>query len=275
MLPSRRSNLQYLNEGTVNRLPRRFTNLAGDGASTPVQGINRIAIADSGIIPAGLQLIRDTFPFEIIDKKEAIVEDAQGRETPVMRVTGLIQNGDTENANSRFYSTKDVLAPAVRGIQEDIGHRAVMGEFDHPADAKIHLDRVSHLMTKVWMDGKKVYGEAEVLHRLPCGASLRGLFEHKVRVGISSRGVGDMEVVEHNGHEVYRVVPGYAFVTWDAVAEPSVNGAILNIQENLNRRLRPIHQQKHRFSEAAYQSLLVKEINDFFGIGKRKTFPVR
>jgi hypothetical protein len=37
-----------------------------------------------------------------------------------MRVTGLIQNGDTENANGRFYPTKDVLAPAVRSITEDV-----------------------------------------------------------------------------------------------------------------------------------------------------------
>ena len=134
-------------------------------------------------------------------------------------------------------------------------------------DAKIHLDRVSHLMSKVWMDGRKVYGEAEILHNLPCGACLRGLFEHKVRVGISSRGVGDMEVVENAGKELYRVMPGYAFVTWDAVAEPSVNGAILQIQEGLNKRLRPIKQERSRFSPDAYNSLLVAEINRYFDIG--------
>lgn len=237
--------------------------------------IDRALIAETGIIPPGLRFIQDRFPFQVIDRKEALTEDAQGREMPVMRVTGLIQTGDTENANGRSYSTRDVLAPAVSNIQEDIGNRAVMGEYDHPSDAKIHLDRVSHLMSKVWMDGKKVYGEAEVLHRLPLGAALRGLFEHKVRVGISSRGVGDMEMVEHNGHEIYRVMPGYAFVTWDAVAEPSVSGAILNIQEGLAKKIRPLHQQKHLFSEAAYQAMLVREINEYFGLDKRKTYPVK
>lgn len=238
--------------------------------------VDRAMIAETGVIPAGMQFIRDTFPFEIIEKKDVVTEDAHGREVPVMRVTGLIQNGDTENANSRYYPTKDVLIPAVRAIQEDIDKRAVMGEFDHPSDAKIHLDRISHLMTKVWMDGRKVFGEAEILHRVPCGAALRGLFEHKVRVGISSRGVGDMEVAEHNGHEVYRVMPGYAFVTWDAVAEPSVHGAILNIQEGLNKRLRPIKERKSLFSESAYQEMIVKEIDSYFGLDKRrKTYPAR
>jgi hypothetical protein len=269
MLPSRRSQI------LPGRMPGRQVLAEDTQLYSRGTRINRAMIAETGVIPAGMQLLRDTFPFEVIDKKDVVVEDANGHEVPVMRVTGLIQNGDTENANGRFYPTKDVLAPAVRSITEDVSKRAVMGEFDHPSDAKIHLDRVSHLMTKVWMDGRKVYGEAEVLHRLPLGAALRGLFEHKVRVGISSRGVGDMEVVEHNGHEVYRVMPGYAFVTWDAVAEPSVNGAVLNIQEGLTRRLRPLNQKKHLFSEDAYQQMLVREINDFFGVDKRKTFPVK
>lgn len=229
-------------------------------------GFNRGLIAETGTIPVGFQLLQDTYPFEIIETKTAIKEGKDGKDVPITRVSGLIQMGDRENANGRYYPTSDVLAPAVKGIQEDVRVRAVMGEFDHPADAKIHLDRVSHLMTKVWMEGRKVYGEAEVLHNLPCGACLRGLFEHKVRVGISSRGVGDMEVVENAGKELYRVMPGYAFVTWDAVAEPSVNGAILNIQEGINKRLRPMRREKNRFSPEAYSSMLVKEINNYFGL---------
>jgi len=230
-------------------------------------GFNRGVIAETGVIPAGLRLLQDTFTFDVIDKKEIVIEGRNGKELPAMRVSGLIQMGDKENANGRFYSTQGVLRPAVESIQDDIQARAVMGEFDHPADAKIHLDRVSHLMTKVWMDGRKVFGEAEVLHSLPCGACLRGLFEHKVRTGISSRGVGDMEVVENAGKDVYRVMPGYAFVTWDAVAEPSVNGAILQIQEGLNRRLRPIKKERRSFSPDAYNNLLVAEINKFFELG--------
>jgi len=228
---------------------------------------NRRVIAETGVIPAGMKLIRDTHEFKILDKKNAIREDRNGNGTPVLRVTGLIQMGDQPNGNGRYYSTNEVLAPAIKQIQEDIKARAVLGEFDHPSDAKIHLDRVSHLMTNVWMEGRKVFGEAEILHKLPCGACLRGLFEHKVRVGISSRGVGDMEVVsESNGQETYRVLPGYTFVTWDAVAEPSVNGAILNIQEDLKKRMTPLKAMKKKFSPSVYQNMVVEEINKFFGL---------
>jgi hypothetical protein len=75
-----------------------------------------------------------------------------------------------------------------------------------------------------------------------------------------------MEVVESNGHQVYRVMPGYSFVTWDAVAEPSVSGAVLNIQEGLNKRLRPVQKSRPRFSDETYQRMLVREINDYFGL---------
>jgi len=244
---------------------RRGGRVISEDSNNPAY-FNRGVIAETGNIPVGLQLLRDTFPFEVIDAKNAVMEGKNGNGIPVLRVTGLFQMGDKENANGRLYSTGDVLSPAVRQIQEDVSSRAVMGEFDHPADAKIHLDRVSHLISKVWMDGRKVYGEAEVLHSLPMGACLRGLFEHKVRVGISSRGVGDMEVIEQGGHEVYRVMPGYSFVTWDAVAEPSVNGAILNIQEGLTKRIKPISRQRSKFSPQAYEKMLVSEINDYFGL---------
>jgi hypothetical protein len=230
------------------------------------RGLNRRLIAETGVIPAGYSLIRDTYPFQVLDQKKTVTEDRNGNEVPTMRIMGLIQMGDNENANGRVYSSNDVLAPAVRDIQEDISSRSVMGEYDHPADAKIHLDRVSHLMTKIWMEGKKVYGEAEILHKLPLGACLRGLFEHKVQVGISSRGVGDMEIVEHNGKDIYRVLPGYSFVTWDVVAEPSVSGAILNISEGLNKRIRPIQDKRNLFQPEVYQDMLVKEINKYFKI---------
>lgn len=228
--------------------------------------VNRGLIAETGNIPTGMQLIQDTYSFHVVDKKNAITEDAFGKEQPVMRVTGLFQMGDARNANGRVYPTSSVLAPAVANIQEDVANRCVLGEYDHPSDAKIHLDRISHLITKIWMEGRKVYGEAEIMHKLPCGAALRGLFEHKCRVGISSRGVGDMEVVESAGQETYRVMEGFSFVTWDAVAEPSVTGAVLNIHESLNRRIRPITKQKAKLGPEAYQKLLVKEINKFFDL---------
>lgn len=133
-------------------------------------------------------------------------------------------------------------------------------------DAKIHLDRISHVISKVWMDGKKVYGEAEILDSQPLGKCLRGLFESKIPVGISSRGVGDMEVRESSGQEYYEVLEGYSFVTWDAVAEPSVHGATLSVMESLNKQLKPLKESRNKFSPQSYEKMLLSEIDRFFGL---------
>lgn len=134
-------------------------------------------------------------------------------------------------------------------------------------DAKIHLDRISHLVTKSWMDQNKVYGQAEILDNQPHGACLRGLFERKCQVGISSRGVGDMETKEiAEGRQVQYVCEGYMFVTWDAVAEPSVHGATLTVLEGLRRKAQPIVEAKAKnlLRKEEYEHLLVTTIHDFF-----------
>jgi hypothetical protein len=198
------------------------------------QSFNRGRIAQTGVLPYG-QIIRDTFPLRIENVKRVVVEQA-GAKRPVLRVTGVFQLADDQNQNGRVYPRK-ILAEAVKAIQKDLPKRVVLGEFDHPTDAKIHLDRVSHLITKVWMEGKHVYGEAEILPT-DCGRNLGVLFESKVGVGISSRGVGDMEAVnEGREDEKFVVQDGYRFVTWDCVAEPSVSEAVLSVMESRQRNL--------------------------------------
>jgi len=105
-------------------------------------------------------------------------------------------------------------------------------------DAKIHMDRVSHLMTKIWMEDKNVLGELEVIEDMPCGQMLAALVRAGVTVGISSRGIGDMKpVMTESMQEAYEVLPGYRFVTWDTVAEPSVKEAELSVMESKQRNL--------------------------------------
>jgi hypothetical protein len=243
--------------------------------------LNRGIIAETGVIPDGYHLIRDSYVFNVQGTKKVMAEDINGKQIQVMRVQGLFQEGEKPNANGRVYP-RDVLAEATKILQEDIGRRSVYGEFDHPQDAKIHLDRIAHLVTKAWMDGNKIYGQAEILDNQPFGACLRGLFERKCQVGISSRGVGDMEMRESAGKQHYYVLPGYQFVTWDAVAEPSVHGANLNVMEALRRKVKPVVESQDRDRRAAasgsaagrrgllprevYEEQLVAAVNEFFGL---------
>lgn len=249
--------------------------------------INRGIIAETGVIPAGLQLIQDTHSFKVIKSSNTVVEDINGNKVPIMRVRGLFQESDKRNANDRIYP-RDVLAEACQLIQDDVSNRSVYGEFDHPSDAKIHLDRVSHLLTKIWMEGTRIYGEAEILDNQVHGKALRGLFERKCKVGISSRGVGDMVMHEDSNGAWYEVQPGYTFVTWDAVADPSVKGATLMVMEDLKKRQAAVTEgiqrarKRNLVSQTEYEAMLLEHIDDFFGIksilptrkAKQRTFGI-
>lgn len=192
---------------------------------------NRGLVAQTGVIPTGTRFLQDTYPFEVKDVK-SVMSEAMGVKKPALRITGIFQKADEDNQNHRSYPFP-ILREAVEALQPDLGRRVVMGEFDHPPDAKIHLERVSHLITRVWMEGKYVYGEAEVIEGTTQGANLAALLRAGVKLGISSRGVGDMEVVnEGMTSERYIVQPGYRFVTWDVVGEPSVLEATLSVMES-------------------------------------------
>jgi len=193
-------------------------------------------------------------PLKLIDAP--ITESRKGLGI-VMKLGGQFQYADRPNANGRVYPF-DILKHAVTEIQEDIKSRRVMGEFDHPPDAKIHLDRVSHLLTRLWMENAVVFGEMEILEKTPMGAIAKALIESKVQLGISSRGVGDMETTFHEGKELYQVLPGFTFVTFDIVAEPSVQGSYLSIRENRDRLLKKIRRNAPKNIREESERLLVE-----------------
>ncbi len=228
----------------------------------PKRMFNRGLIAQTGFLPEHTQLLQDSWPLKVIDTKDVLSEAAGHEGRKAMRITGVFQRAGEPNANGRIY-TKPILGEAVEALQEDLASMSVWGEFDHPSDGKIHLDRISHLITKVWMEGNDVLGEAEIIDELPFGNQLRVLLKHG-RVGISSRGIGDLEVREENGQEYQYVCEGYRVVTFDVVAEPSVRGAVMQLVEG---KLRPFPQKKlvtdGVLSKALYQRMLASEIRKY------------
>ena len=230
---------------------------------------NRTEIAQTGVAPSGYDIIRDTYSMVVLKKENVIVEGLDGKEESALRIESLLQRGNAVNENTRYYDVDTVLIPAVDQIKDDITNRCVMGEFDHPDSLKVNLDRVSHLMTGIWSDGNEVYGTAEILHRTPHGAALRGLLEHDVRVGISSRGAGQLTNQRIDGVNVVIVNEGFRFITWDVVAKPSVSDAIVQIAEGLELNLKPIKSQQEKIvneiGKSAYEKIVVQEINKFFG----------
>jgi hypothetical protein len=130
---------------------------------------------------------------------------------------GIFIQGGVKNENKRVYPVSEI-SNAVTTINEQIkGGYSVLGEVDHPDDLKINLDRVSHMITEMWMDGPNGFGKLKLLPT-PMGNLVKTMLESGVKLGVSSRGSG--QVSESTGD-----VSDFEIVTVDVVAQPSAPNA--------------------------------------------------
>jgi len=142
-------------------------------------------------------------------------EDMEGGKKS-LHLNGICIQGDIRNANQRVYSSSEI-GKAVKTLNGQIsGGYTPLGEVDHPEDLKINLDRVSHMIVKMWMDGPNGYGKLKILPT-PMGQLVQTMLESGVKLGVSSRGSGE---VDNSGN-----VSGFEIITVDIVAQPSAPGA--------------------------------------------------
>ena len=151
------------------------------------------------------------------DQAKIVLERDEGSDgNKSLHLNGICIQGDIRNANQRVYSSQEI-GRAVKTLNEQIaGGYSVLGEVDHPQDLKINLDRVSHMITKMWMDGPNGYGKLKILPT-PMGQLIQTMLESGVKLGVSSRGSGE---VDSGGK-----VQGFEIITVDVVAQPSAPGA--------------------------------------------------
>jgi len=162
------------------------------------------------------QLLRD---FNELDYTiDELNEDGMPKK---FKLKGRFQHADLPNGNGRVYP-RPVLESSIQKTSQAVQERRMLGELDHPNDAKIHLEKVSHVVTalKLNEDGQ-MYGEAEVLPTAS-GKILEQLLRSGVKLGISSRGFGS---TKKNGKGLEEVQNDYKLVTFDIVSDPSTPNA--------------------------------------------------
>jgi len=142
----------------------------------------------------------------------------EGKDGKDLYMKGICIQGGIKNANQRVYPVTEIQK-AVKTLNDQISSGySVLGEVDHPDDLKINLDRVSHMITEMWMDGPNGYGKMKILPT-PMGQLVQTMLESGVKLGVSSRGSGN--VSEYGGGEV----SDFEIITVDVVAQPSAPGA--------------------------------------------------
>ena len=160
-----------------------------------------------------MQLLRENLTF---DQAQVVIEtDANGGKDLFMK--GICIQGGVKNANQRVYPVNEI-AEAVRKISDQVsGGYSVLGEVDHPDDLKVNLDRVSHMITQMWMDGPNGYGKMKILPT-PMGKLVETMLQSGVKLGVSASGAGNVD--ESTGN-----VTDFEIVTVDVVAQPSAPNA--------------------------------------------------
>ena len=141
------------------------------------------------------------------------MEDDRAGTGKNLYMKGIFIEGGVKNANQRVYPVNEI-SRAVESINTQIkGGYSVLGEVDHTDDLKVNLDRVSHMIEQMWMDGPAGHGKLKILPT-PMGQLVRTMLESGVKLGVSSRGSGNVN--ESTGH-----VSEFEIVTVDIVAQPS------------------------------------------------------
>ena len=159
--------------------------------------------------------LRENLTFKDANVVYEATENSNGGKDLYMK--GICIQGGVENANKRVYPVSEITN-AVTTINEQIKEgNSVLGEVDHPDDLKINLDRVSHMIESMWMDGPNGYGKLKILET-PMGQLVKTMIEGGVKLGVSSRGSGNVN--ESSGQ-----VADFEIVTVDVVAQPSAPNA--------------------------------------------------
>ena len=138
-------------------------------------------------------------------------------------IEGIFAQADQKNRNGRVYP-KPIMERAVNQyVQTQVSKKRAVGELNHPEGPTVNLDKVSHLITDLKLEGNDVIGKAQILDT-PMGKIVKGLLEGGVQLGVSTRGMGSLE----NRNGVAYVKDDFILSTVDIVQDPSAPDAFVN-----------------------------------------------
>ena len=164
---------------------------------------------------------------EEIQQAEYLVEEKNGKKE--YKIKGVFLQSNIKNRNGRIYP-KEILDKEVKRYNaEFINKNRAFGELGHPDGPTVNLERVSHMVKKLYPDGDNFIGEAKIMNT-PYGKIVKGLIDEGAQLGVSSRGMGSL--VTKNGAN-YVGKDFYLATAADIVADPSAPDAFVEgIMEN-------------------------------------------
>ena len=160
---------------------------------------------------------------EEIENVEVIVEERGGKKN--LYIEGVFLQGDIKNRNGRMYPSNTLGREVARYNEAFVNKGRALGELGHPDGPTVNLDRVSHKIMSLRQEGSNFIGRAKVLNT-PMGNIAKNLLDEGVKLGVSSRGVGSVNM---NNEGVNVVGEDFMLATAaDIVADPSAPDAFVD-----------------------------------------------
>ena len=160
---------------------------------------------------------------EEIENVEVIVEERGGKKN--LYIEGVFLQGDIKNRNGRMYPSNTLGREVARYNEAFVNKGRALGELGHPDGPTVNLDRVSHKITSLRQEGSNFIGRAKILNT-PMGSIAKNLLDEGVKLGVSSRGVGSVNM---NNEGVNVVGEDFMLATAaDIVADPSAPDAFVD-----------------------------------------------
>jgi hypothetical protein len=159
---------------------------------------------------------------EQVEEVEYITEEKENGEKEY-KIKGIFMQADIKNRNGRIYPM-DILQKEVAQYNRNFTEqKRAFGELGHPDGPTVNLERVSHMITALYKDGKNFIGEAKIMDT-PMGKIVKSLMDEGAKLGVSSRGLGSLE--QKNGAS-YVKDDFYLATAADIVADPSAPNAFV------------------------------------------------
>lgn len=156
---------------------------------------------------------------------EYIVEEGNSKDQKNFFIKGPYMMAEGVNRNKRIYPLEEMEREVKRYEKMMVETGRAMGELNHPTTADVDLERACHLVTEMSQEGNVFYGKSKVLST-PTGMIVRSLINDGVRVGMSSRALG--QLIPESGQDGINRVKDFKLVAIDCVADPSFPKAFVN-----------------------------------------------
>ena len=159
---------------------------------------------------------------EAVEEVEYITEAKEGGGKNY-KIKGIFLQADIKNRNGRVYPMEVLEKEVGRYNKKFINEKRAYGELGHPDGPTVNLERVSHMVTELYPDGKNFIGEAKIMET-PMGKIVKSLMNEGGKLGVSSRGMGSLN--QKNGANYVRD-DFYLATAADIVADPSAPNAFV------------------------------------------------